>query len=244
MVLNIFFAPEENFLSNDTIGYFALAWIQENNQRTYPAFVLAPHIYDELLSGDDYRGGWSDPNTIDFVEELLQYILNENPNIDENQIFLTGHSAGGFGTWFLGTKLKDQIAALVPLSSAFSSESRDFEEINLSVTNGDFADLPVWSFIHRADADGNSSSNGALHGCRALFETFSNQGYEPVYTHWLGNTSYELSLEEINQEINAGKIHFYTEYNYRCSDGCHFAMTRALREPILFEWLFRQRKNR
>ena len=240
--MEYFVSPEAIFLQDTTLSYFALAWMEPQNQAQYPAFVLAPNIHELLWTNGPYSGAWDEPEALDLVDQLLADLLERYPNIDEDQIFLTGHSAGGLGTWYIAAKLKDKIAAAVPLSSAFSTQSLHFPTLAAHATGGDFADLPIWSFIHKRDADGNTSVSGQ-HGCRALFQDFSNQGYAPVYTHWVGSTPYNLSAAAIDQAIEAGKIHFYTEYNYPCHLNCHYAMTQALKEPALFKWLFQQKRR-
>ncbi|MGD1840056.1 MAG: acetylxylan esterase [Thermonemataceae bacterium] len=232
-----FATAEEDFLFNETFGYYALAWIEENNQNQYPAYVLAPHIHEELWKGNDYNN-WSAPNSLDFLEKLLEEVM-KHKNIDAERVYLTGHSMGGAGTWIVGAHLKDKVAALVPLSTALGASSPGFDALAQQVEKGSFAQLPVWSFIHKRDADGS----GSEHACRVLFQAFDDKGYEPTFTHGFEETQYNLTSAEINEVISEGKIHFYTEYNYDCYANCHYAMTEALREPFLFRWLFMQKRS-
>ncbi|MEO1022496.1 MAG: hypothetical protein AAFW89_08120 [Bacteroidota bacterium] len=238
--IEYFVSTEEEFLIEDSSAYYALGWVEDDIQAEYPAFVVAPNIYEDLWFEGNFEGEWVSDNAVDFMNQLISHLLNEYPGINSDKIFVTGHSAGGVGAWYQGTQLDHNIAAVIPLSSAFSSDSPDFHLFEQAANNGEFTNLPVWAFIHRIDADGNSSSNGR-HGDRTLFDTFTTRCYFPVFTHGFEDTIYDLSEAEIKAEIDAGKKHFYTEYDYPCStDNCHFASTRALKEPLLFEWLFQQ----
>ena len=172
--------------------------------------------------------GWTTATSQDFVSKLLDFITN-NEIIDEKRIYLTGHSMGGLGTWYLGAKLKNKLAAIVPLSSV------PHEKIETEIEKGSFDNLPIWNFIHRAEAKES----------RNYFTKLADMGYAPVYTHRFGDSNYDLTHEEIMQQVNAGKKYFYTEYNYRpcVTADCHYAMHKALKEPFLFEWLFKQKRD-
>ncbi|MEO1486010.1 MAG: alpha/beta hydrolase-fold protein [Bacteroidota bacterium] len=244
-----FLSPDTMFLKGqERTAYMALAWLEKKNQAKYPCFVVAPNLHQGLWqSGADERYfGWEKEYPADFVEKLLDSLLANNPKIDENRMYLTGHSMGGTGTWYLGTKFKEKFAALVPLSSAFSSEQDTYQFIETELSNGLLKDLPVWSFIHRVDAN-SKQINGTDYedGSRALAESMSEQeGYDLVYTHRKGNVDNNLSESEILEKIEAGGKHFYTEYSYPCQSvgDCHFAQEYALQEDFLLQWLFQQKK--
>lgn len=57
-------------------------------------------------------------------DRLLMNLLDEIRalfNIDENRIYLTGHSMGGYGTWHFGPKYCDTWAAIGPMSGGGSN---------------------------------------------------------------------------------------------------------------------------
>ena len=56
------------------------------------------------------------------VINVLELVLNEYP-IDPAAMFLTGHSMGSGGTWYIGAKYADYWAALAPMSGPFVQES-------------------------------------------------------------------------------------------------------------------------
>jgi predicted peptidase len=56
------------------------------------------------------------------VINVLEMVLNEYP-VDRASMFLTGHSMGSGGTWYLGAKYPDYWAALAPMSGPFVEEA-------------------------------------------------------------------------------------------------------------------------
>ncbi|WP_437685657.1 hypothetical protein [Sorangium sp. So ce176] len=56
------------------------------------------------------------------VINVLELVLNEYP-IDRSAMFLTGHSMGSGGTWYIGAKYSDYWKALAPMSGPFVQES-------------------------------------------------------------------------------------------------------------------------
>ena len=56
------------------------------------------------------------------VINVLELVLNEYP-IDRAAMFLTGHSMGSAGTWYIGAKYAEYWAALAPMSGPFVQET-------------------------------------------------------------------------------------------------------------------------
>jgi poly(3-hydroxybutyrate) depolymerase/alpha-beta hydrolase superfamily lysophospholipase len=56
------------------------------------------------------------------VINVLEMVLNEYP-VDRGAIFLTGHSMGSGGTWYLGAKYAEYWAAIAPMSGPFVDEA-------------------------------------------------------------------------------------------------------------------------
>lgn len=56
------------------------------------------------------------------VINVIELVLNEYP-VDRDHIFLTGHSMGSGGTWYLGAKYNNYWKALAPMSGPFVQES-------------------------------------------------------------------------------------------------------------------------
>jgi predicted peptidase len=56
------------------------------------------------------------------VVNVLEIVLNEYP-VDRASMFLTGHSMGSGGTWYLGAKYAQYWAAIAPMSGPFLDET-------------------------------------------------------------------------------------------------------------------------
>lgn len=86
-------------------------------------------------------GGW-DANSqagTDVIAELAQ--LKKDYSVDADRVYLTGMSTGGYGTWAIGAKYRDQFAALVPLCG-YSAEDALIPELT---------QIPVWAFHNSGD---------------------------------------------------------------------------------------------
>lgn len=88
------------------LGGAPKVWISEENQAASPCFLLAP----QCPSADI---GWKNQ----VADNLLALIadLTEHLPIDENRLYLTGSSMGGFGTFGIAAKYPQVFAACVPL---------------------------------------------------------------------------------------------------------------------------------
>jgi predicted esterase len=73
------------------------------------------------------------------VINVLELVLSEYP-IDRSAMFLTGHSMGSGGTWYLGGKYPSYWRALAPMSGPFVQQSGypwdGVRSISLLVTEG------------------------------------------------------------------------------------------------------------
>jgi predicted peptidase len=81
-------------------------WTAEAAQGERPCFMLAPQCPSRDI-------GWKDQvaaNVLALIADLTDHLP-----IDENRIYLTGSSMGGFGTFHLATKFPNVFAACVPL---------------------------------------------------------------------------------------------------------------------------------
>ena len=65
----------------------------------------------------------------------LSESLQKVPYLDENRIYLTGNSMGGFGTWFLACARPDIFAAIVPICGGGMPWNADV-----------LVGVPVWAF--------------------------------------------------------------------------------------------------
>lgn len=75
------------------------------------------------------------------VESILRFIdqLKESYDIDEDRIYLTGLSMGGYGTWYTAMAAPDRFAAIAPVCGGGMA------------WNADVLTMPVWAFHGAAD---------------------------------------------------------------------------------------------
>ena len=73
---------------------------------------------DLFVAGPSARDGEVNYREIGLYEILdIISVLLRRYRIDPDKIYLTGHSMGGYGTWYIGTRLPHLFAAIAPLSS-------------------------------------------------------------------------------------------------------------------------------
>ena len=70
------------------------------------------------------------------VESIISFIeaLKNSFNVDENRIYLTGLSMGGYGTWYTAMARPDLFAAIAPVCGGGMA------------WNSDVLNMPVWAF--------------------------------------------------------------------------------------------------
>jgi len=73
---------------------------------------------------------------------LLDEII-KNYNVDENRVYLTGLSMGGYGTWSLGLKYPDRFAAIAPICGGGNTLD---VLLPVSGKQAGLKKLPVWVF--------------------------------------------------------------------------------------------------
>ena len=71
-----------------------------------------------------YGFSWEDWGRMDALEVLE--IATKKFNIDESRVYLTGHSMGGHGTWFMGATYPDRFAAIGPSAGWITFHSYRF----------------------------------------------------------------------------------------------------------------------
>ena len=108
----------------------------------------------------------------DFVDEFIDHIIAAY-RIDENQIYMTGNSLGGIGTWEYAGDYPDRLAAIVPISG----EGDTLEACFLK-------DIPVWAF-HNAE-DGIVDARGTLDMIEAIRSCDSPSLASPMLTIYPG----------------------------------------------------------
>jgi predicted esterase len=96
--------------------------------KKFPFLLVSPQ--------SDVPSGWD----IEMLYKLLQNI-KKNYRVDNQKIYLTGLSMGGFGTWALAMKYPDEFAAIAPVCGGGDT-----------ATAWKIRNIPVWCF-HGAKDD-------------------------------------------------------------------------------------------
>ena len=151
---------------------------------------------------------WEDWGRLDALEVLS--IAKEKFKPDPNRIYLTGHSMGGHGTWFLGATYPGNWAAIAPCSGYPTlksygsadglipdSSKNKFEQLLLRAGNqSDVIKLannynPFGVYVLHGDADKVVSVNYARQMKNVLAHFHSDFSYYeyPGGEHWFGNES-------------------------------------------------------
>lgn len=101
------------------------------NVKEWPFLVLFPQKPKHEDSWEQY-------------DDMVMAILNKTKceySVDENRVYLTGLSQGGFGTWAIAAKHPDVFAAIAPICGGGRPD-----EMAPALKN-----LPIWSFHGDAD---------------------------------------------------------------------------------------------
>lgn len=99
--------PSALFLSVHGAGVEAIGQARAYNQKDWGNLVAATNRRPRGFN-------WEDWGRLDALEVL--HIAKEKFKPDPQHIYLTGHSMGGHGTWFLGATYPDQWAGIAPCS--------------------------------------------------------------------------------------------------------------------------------
>jgi predicted peptidase len=125
---------------------------QDIFNRKLPAIVVAPQCLPSL--------SWNP----EVVADLIRYIASQYP-VDRKQIYLTGHSMGGYGTWETAKAYPDLFAALVPLSAGGNPEDAP-----------SFANVAVWAF------HGAKDKTIPVAECERMIDAIREAGGRPKLT--------------------------------------------------------------
>ncbi|MFC1481402.1 prolyl oligopeptidase family serine peptidase [Candidatus Neomarinimicrobiota bacterium] len=113
-------------------------WFTDANRANYPAFVVAPQLPDGFTRWDNSRSA-----DVSGYEDLVLAIIEElvdTYSIDEDRIYLTGQSLGGWGTWDLIEKKPYFFAAAIPVCGGANPNGAAL-----------IAHLPIWAFHGELD---------------------------------------------------------------------------------------------
>ncbi len=108
-------------------GYGLPAMVEKN--KSFPFIVLSP-----LCPEGEY---WTDTEA---VIALLDEVMNKYA-VDASRVYLTGHSMGGFGTWYLAYKHPEKFAAIAPMSAPMV----------ITRWASRLKEMPIWAFHGEKD---------------------------------------------------------------------------------------------
>lgn len=151
---------------------------------------------------------WEDWGRLDALEVLS--LAKERFKPDPQRVYLTGHSMGGHGTWFLGATYPDKWAAIAPCAGYPTlkgygsadglipdSSSNPVEQMLLRSSNqSDVIKLasnykPLGVYVFHGDADRTVSVDYARQMRKILGEFHTDMSYYeyPGGSHWFGDHS-------------------------------------------------------
>jgi poly(3-hydroxybutyrate) depolymerase len=107
------------------------------------------------------------------VLKVLEIVRREY-KVDARRVYLTGHSMGGFGTWFLGQKHIDMWAAIAPMSGINENALKELDIKKL-------AGVPVLVAVGEQETDTVAASKKAVAALEAA-------GGEVTYVEIAGGT--------------------------------------------------------
>ena len=99
--------------------------LKDGSMKKNPSFIFAPQCPDDSKG---WRGEY-----LDDVIGLLKTAIKNLP-VDEDRIYITGLSMGGFGTWSALAEAPDLFAAAVPVCGG--GDPRTAKAIK---------DIPIWT---------------------------------------------------------------------------------------------------
>ncbi len=109
------------------------------------------HSNEDWSPTSDSLPHWWSYHPDGFILKALAQLKKQYP-IEEDRVFLTGYSMGGFGTWNLGLRFADRFAALLPMAGGISQREYMLEndaEVRKILFNA--ANVPI--YFYHGDSD-------------------------------------------------------------------------------------------
>jgi pimeloyl-ACP methyl ester carboxylesterase len=126
--LLIYLHGKGNNVLNKGALAFAASCAKPANYEQNPCFILAPQCPDE--------NGWQGATGVNLLKGIKD--LQKNLPIDDNRLYVAGHSMGGFGTFALLNEQPRMFAAGIPVSGGVSeAASRNLRKIPLWIFHGE-----------------------------------------------------------------------------------------------------------
>ncbi len=173
LVLLLHGAGERGNDNQAQLKHGAPLFLKKEVQEKFPAYVLVPQCPKDQKWVD---WDWSQPFTkqptepaapMKLVLAVLDTLLKEHQDIDQDRIYVTGISMGGFGTWDLATRFPGRFAAIAPICGGGDPEKAS-----------SLANVPVWTF------HGNADPVVTVEQTRRMVDAIQKSGGRPLYTEY------------------------------------------------------------
>lgn len=172
---------------------------EESIRGKFPCYVVAPQA-PGLWDADQLKA--------------IQSLIAELPAVDENRIYVLGHSMGGHGTYIYIQLEPNYFAAAAPSAGSGLKRTEDF------IDPAKIKDIPIWAF--HGDKDGVCPYEKQ----RAVFEALIKMAGNMKLTTWEGDN------HGVSGKMISGAENGKTEVS---SDICDL-------ESDFLTWLFKQRR--
>jgi len=149
------------------MGGATRAFSKEESQEEYPCFILSPQCPSSDI-------GWKNEVETNLMTVIADLI--ENLPIDENRIYLTGSSMGGFGSWRISANHPETFAAVVPICGG--GNTGDAEKLK---------SIPIWAF------HGDEDDQVSVEQSRKMFKAVQAAGGEFVKYEELAGEGHNIA---------------------------------------------------
>ncbi|MBQ8886429.1 MAG: hypothetical protein IJY61_01845 [Candidatus Gastranaerophilales bacterium] len=113
-------------ISDDEVKHNALGTILKNsNLKDFNGYVIAPSL--ECVDSN----GWATPVAEKYVRGIVSNFADSH-NVNEDKVFIGGHSIGGIGTMYMATHAADIFSKAFVLSG-FAHSSYDIKNISMPI---------------------------------------------------------------------------------------------------------------
>jgi predicted peptidase len=176
---------------------------------------------DELLAAAKARGaylyapqtsiGWDNPILLTDAMTMIDCAIADR-SVDPKRIYVTGLSSGGGGVWNFLNLFPDRVAASVPISAVYPSES--FVPANV-------VNEPIWAFTGRSD------SNVPVSVTRSVINSLLVEAGLPLPTYTTDPLAPRQTLDFPPLDLHYGDFR-----------GQHDIWHAVYNTPAMYSWMF------
>ena len=190
-------------------------WSYPLVQNKYPCYIIAPFANNKW---------WHTDISQKFVTQIVDSVIASDA-VDTCRIYVTGHSMGGIGTYCSHIFNQNKYAALIPMSSALST---DFPLINNSIAEGVFDNIPIWGLHHEMDSYYDRN--------RTILEDINTRTDNVLFLKYDRDNVPDF---EIPNNVACNNV--WATYTYDAiSPYVHQVYLKSLKDTIMHNWLFKQ----